>query len=237
MKTLVIPDIHLKPWIFDLANETAEECNPDRIVCLMDIPDSHELRQEAKLYEASFDAAINFAKRHPETLWCYGNHELGYLWGRKDASGYYPPAEDIVKNKLKELQSSLPDPGNLAYVHRLENTIFCHGGLCDEFVRELVPEEAYDDVDRVIRLINECGEKEIWVENSPIWFRPQLEMDKPLYKADEIMQVVGHTPMQRIVRVKNLISCDVFFKYPQESVVPPGCFLIINTEGWEAVAV
>ena len=58
----------------------------------------------ARTYADTFDAAIRLAKKYPETHWCYGNHELGYLWGRKDSSEYYPSAEGIVKGKLRELQ-------------------------------------------------------------------------------------------------------------------------------------
>ena len=39
MKVLVIPDIHLKKWIFDKAEGILKEGKADRAVCLMDIPD------------------------------------------------------------------------------------------------------------------------------------------------------------------------------------------------------
>lgn len=39
MKVLVIPDIHLKPWIFDRAEKIIKDGKADRAVCLMDIPD------------------------------------------------------------------------------------------------------------------------------------------------------------------------------------------------------
>ena len=39
MKVLVIPDIHLKTWIFDRAEKIIKDGKADRAVCLMDIPD------------------------------------------------------------------------------------------------------------------------------------------------------------------------------------------------------
>lgn len=39
MRVLVIPDIHLKPWIFDRAGEILNEGKAEKAVCLMDIPD------------------------------------------------------------------------------------------------------------------------------------------------------------------------------------------------------
>ena len=39
MRVLVIPDIHLKTWIFDRAEKILKDGKADRAVCLMDIPD------------------------------------------------------------------------------------------------------------------------------------------------------------------------------------------------------
>ena len=47
MKVLVIPDVHLKPWMFDRAAELLKDGAADRAVCLMDIPD--DWRQEFNL--------------------------------------------------------------------------------------------------------------------------------------------------------------------------------------------
>ena len=37
MRVLVIPDIHLKTWIFDRAEKILRDGNAERAVCLMDI--------------------------------------------------------------------------------------------------------------------------------------------------------------------------------------------------------
>ena len=39
MKVLVIPDVHLKPYLFMRAKELMNRGAADRVVCLMDIPD------------------------------------------------------------------------------------------------------------------------------------------------------------------------------------------------------
>ena len=39
MKVLVIPDVHLKPWIFSQAVKLMKDGAADRAVCLMDIAD------------------------------------------------------------------------------------------------------------------------------------------------------------------------------------------------------
>ena len=39
MRVLVIPDVHLKPWMFEQAAVLMREKKADRAVCLIDIPD------------------------------------------------------------------------------------------------------------------------------------------------------------------------------------------------------
>ena len=90
MRVLVIPDIHLKPWIFD--------------------------------------RAIAFVVDYPDTLWCYGNHDVSYSWGRLE-SGYSPYAERTVMSKLEELENSLKSPAQINIMHRIDNVLFSHGGL------------------------------------------------------------------------------------------------------------
>ena len=45
MRVLVIPDIHLKTWIFDRAEKILKDGKADRAVCLMDIPDDWNIRK------------------------------------------------------------------------------------------------------------------------------------------------------------------------------------------------
>ena len=42
MKVLVIPDVHLKPWMFERADKIMEQGAAERAVCLMDIPDDFD---------------------------------------------------------------------------------------------------------------------------------------------------------------------------------------------------
>ena len=49
----------------------------------MDVPDDWNQEYNLELYRDTFDAAITFAKKYPDTLWCYGNHDLSYLWNKR----------------------------------------------------------------------------------------------------------------------------------------------------------
>ena len=73
MKVLVIPDVHLKPWIFSQAVKLMKDGAADRAVCLMDIADDWNKEYDLTSYEQTYDAAISFAREFPDTFWCYGN--------------------------------------------------------------------------------------------------------------------------------------------------------------------
>lgn len=198
MRTLFIPDIHLKPWAFHLAASLMEEQDINLAVCAMDLPDDWGQYANVKLYEETFDAAIRFARHFPNTLWCYGNHELSYMWSKTE-SGYSSVAERTVRRKMDELRAAMVDYKQLAYVHKIDNVLFMHGGLCEEFVRNHVValEYRYNDTDSVVEMINALGPRDIWMDISPVWHRPQVSSLK-LYRPDKYLQVVGHTPRSRI---------------------------------------
>jgi len=104
MKILVIPDVHLKPWMFRRASELMEENIADKIVCLMDIADDWNQQWNLDLYIQSYDATISFAKDYPDTLWCYGNHDACYPWNQRE-TGYSRIAPRTVCDKppVKEI--------------------------------------------------------------------------------------------------------------------------------------
>ncbi len=229
MKILVVPDIHLKPQQFEHASIILQEGTADQAVCLMDIPDDWNHEFDLELYEQTYDAAIRFAKDHPRSLWCWGNHDLSYVWGMRE-SGYSWYAQPIVLKKTSELIEALPDPHQIAYIHRIDDVLFLHGGLTNYFAWKHSKAEDYDDIDKVIAEINELGCEFMWNDESPIWFRPQYNKDVKLYKADQLLQVVGHTPVEVLKCCNNVLSCDVFSTYRTGQPIGPCVFPIINTK-------
>ena len=231
MRVLVIPDIHLKPRVFVQASALMQRGAADRAVCLMDIPDDWGQTFNLDLYAAAYDAAIAFAKRWPETLWCYGNHDVCYLWNERE-SGYSKIASRTVCDKLRGLREALPDERQLAFMHRIDCVLFSHGGLAEAFVRQYVPKERFDDADEVLRTINGLGHWELWQDLSPIWYRPQY-YGGAMYKEKGFLQIVGHTPVEAIKRQGNVISCDVFSTYRDGSPIGTQEFLLLDTVSWE----
>lgn len=231
MKVLVIPDIHLKPFMFQQAAVLMRQNIAERAVCLMDIPDDWEKQYDVGLYEATYDEAIRFAKMFPETMWCYGNHDLSYLWHQLE-SGYSSMASYTVQRKLLDLRAAVPEDNPIHYVQRIDNVLFSHGGVLNYFVEEYVPKEKYDDADAVVEEINKLGRLEMWNDISPIWLRPQNSKMK-MYKPRKLLQVVGHTPMNEITKERNVISCDVFSTYRDGRPIGTEEFLLLDTQTWE----
>ena len=228
VKVLVIPDVHLKPWMFDRAAGIMKD---GRAVCLMDIPDDWGKEYDLGLYEETFDAAIRFQKEFPDTLWCYGNHDLSYEWIQYE-SGFSSLAIPVVQEKLSALRRELPDRDQMAYIHMIDNVVFCHGGITHAFAKYYAPAVDYDDIDAVIDKINTLGMREMWDDASPLWFRPQYYKEK-MYKEYDLLQVVGHTPVMQIDRLGNIVTCDLFSTYRTGDPIGTEEFLLIDTETWE----
>lgn len=231
MKILVIPDAHLKPWMFDRAKEIMDTGAAEKALCLMDIPDDWGQEYNLGLYEETFDAAIRFQKAYPDTLWCYGNHDLSYEWLQYE-SGFSSMAIPVVQKKLSELRRALPDRNQLAYIHRIDDVLFVHGGLTNAFVKYYASDVEYDDADAVVEKINCLGRDEMWDDASPLWLRPQYYYEK-MYRESNILQVVGHTPVEEIDRIGNVISCDLFSTYRTGDPIGTQEFLLIDTVTWE----
>lgn len=228
MKALVIPDIHLKPWLFDRAEKILNEGKAELAVCLMDIPDDWGMELSVEQYRDTFDRAISFAEAYPETLWCYGNHDVSYPWGKLE-TGYSPYAERTVISKLDELKDSLQKKSQIAFIYRIDNVLFMHGGLTAEYVGRLNTELLNADIDDVLEAANSASDKYMWNDESPLWFRPQYkEIDA--FRREHFIQVVGHTPVKNIYEKNGFISTDVFSTYSDGRQIGESAMIIIDTE-------
>ena len=231
MKVLVIPDIHLKPWIFDSSENILKSGQADRAVCLMDMPDDWNMEFQTARYKETFDRAIAFAASCPDTLWCYGNHDVSYLWGKLE-SGYSVYAERTVITKLQELENSLRDPSQINIMHRIDRVLFSHGGLSTEYV-EWLDEDLMDaHIDDVIAAANAASHDDLWNDESPLWLRPQNKTRKT-FRSDTYKQVVGHTPVKKIFEKDSIISTDVFSTYRDGTQIGESAMIVIDSETGE----
>ena len=238
MLVLAIPDVHLKPWMFSAADRLLAQGDAEVAVCLGDLADDWGSGYDTSLYEQTYDAAIAFARRHPTTRWCWGNHDLSYRWQRLE-SGYSMFARDTVRAKLEELQRTLGDDNPIAYVQRVDNAIFSHAGVSEAFVRDQVqaqdPAVDVGDVDAVIHAINRLGARQMWGDGTPIWLRPNE--GERLYRKDSLLHVVGHTPVVRPTEDGGALYTDTFSTYRDGRPIGSEEFVLIESETlqWRAV--
>ena len=228
MKVLVIPDIHLKTWIFDRAEKILKDGKADRAVCLMDIPDDWNMEFQIERYIETFDRAIAFAEDYPDTLWCYGNHDVSYPWGRLE-TGYSLYAERTVMSKLEELENSLKSPAQIGIIHRIDNVLFSHGGITADFLKWLDEDLLDANIDDVIAAVNDAPHDYLWNDESPLWLRPQ-NMTRETFKADTYKQVVGHTPVEKIFEKDGIISTDVFSTYRDGTQIGESAMIAIDSK-------
>lgn len=234
MKVLVIPDCHLKPWMFAQADTIMKKGIADKAVCLMDLADDFGVHDDAQYLE-TYEAAITFAKEYPETLWCYGNHDLSYIWGKPE-TGYHPGKRGLVCQEIKKLTNTLPKKSQLAYIHKIDKTLFMHGGLSNYFVESQIAPQTRKNIIAAIRAINQMGSDAMWTMDSPIWYRPQLSLDsdaKQLYRGGKYLQVVGHTPVKEVYLEGGVLSCDTFSTYRDGTPYGSRSFCIVDTVTWE----
>lgn len=60
-----------------------------------------------------------------------------------------------------------------------------------------IPMSEVSDIDILIHKINMLKREDMWDNESPLWLRPQYRGYK-MYRSDEYLQVIGHTPVPDI---------------------------------------
>lgn len=224
MKVFVIPDIHLKPWIFDRAEDILSQGEYDRVVCLGDLVDDWNQEMNIGLYRETFERAVRFTEKHTDMLFCYGNHDISYVWEAHE-SGYSEEARSVVLGGISMLKESLPEDA-IGFIHRIDNVLFSHAGLLEVFVSYFFPNHQ-GGLDDLLRQINSSGMNEMWCDASPIWARPQD--GRAMLYPKGMMQVVGHTPVRKTNYWNGLLTIDNFSTYRDGMPIGDQRFIWIDT--------
>jgi len=206
-RVLVIPDVHLKPWIFDEA-EKVDKSSYEDIVVLGDLVDDWGKGNDIDAYEETLKRAAEFGKEHGESLWCYGNHDVSYLWDAME-SGYSVQARITVIEGITKLERILGD--RYKFVHRIDNVLFSHAGVTEAFVRYSCGYHV-KEIEDILAKINRMGKQELWRDSSPIWARPQADFYR-MFRDDLLYQVVGHTPVEEPLDACGVLTLDLFSTY------------------------
>ena len=206
-RVLVIPDVHLKPWIFDDA-EKVDKSSYEDIVVLGDLVDDWGKGNDLGAYEETLNRAAEFGKEHGESLWCYGNHDVSYLWDTME-SGYSVQARLTAIEGITKLERILED--RYKFVHRIDNVLFSHAGVTETFVLHSCGYHV-KEIDDILAKINRMGKQELWRDSSPIWARPQTDFYR-MFRDDLFYQVVGHTPVEEPLDACGVLTLDLFSTY------------------------
>lgn len=235
MMILVIPDVHLKPWMFDSADRLLKQGIAEKAVSLGDIPDDIGKKNDIKAYNDTYDAAERFLDHHPDTIWIRGNHDMSYVWNEKQSKKAFL-AKKTAEYRVKKLYGMIPED-MLKYVCSIDNVIFSHAGLAAAFVRRITDPQKYEDINYVIDQTNKESRYNLWASDSPLWVRPQNKCNIRMYMENTMIQIVGHTPVRHIIQTGRLISCDTFQTLSGGKPYGDKTFCLINTETgkWEKI--
>lgn len=217
MKVLVIPDVHLQDWMFQVADRIMETYKYDQVVVLGDLVDSHIYGADLNAYKKTMEAAAQFAKKYRgRIVWLYGNHEIAYIDDYYClCSGHNPDATGIVTDGLKKIRDNLNS--EIVVAARVDGILFSHAGISDTY-----HVEPWDDI---IDRINNTRYSELWTPQSPLWYRPNY-IFLPLNYGN-CLQIAGHTASKYPYFFHNLVLVDTFY---------PGCanyFCAVDTETYE----
>lgn len=241
-KVLVIPDVHLKPWMFDIADAVSTD-KYDTIVCLGDLVDDWNKQFRQDLYEITLTRILAFDKEHPAMLWCYGNHDVSYRYCLQE-SGFSLHMMPTINKYLDQLVNQCGD--RFAVIQKVDNWMFSHAGIDSEWVENHLSVTEPDDI-RICtnRMIESRDDTQghLWNSISPLWLRFQEPWGSEatrqrLYTGTNgnIKQCVGHSPTQKPYEVFRedlgliALSADTFSTYSSGEPIGDEKLIIIDTD-------
>lgn len=232
---LVIPDVHLKPKMFDQADELLKRGVAECAVVLGDLVDDWGEEFNLPLYARTMQKALEFNRDHSGTLWCLGNHDWGYYnpdFGKRE-SGHSRFVEGEMRTWLDEFLRQGIDQRRYIIV---DNCIFSHAGLNKNWLAK--KRKAYREADLESNEVFRIKYRMLWEENSPIWWRPQKEYGgdpDEAWEKDKFLQVVGHSPVKTPTQEGSILSCDTFSTYRNGAPYGDQSFVVVDTitKKWE----
>jgi len=213
MKVIVIPDIHLKPQIFDRVDRIMYKYDITESVFVGDIVDDWGKSDDIELVKETLDRAIKFKKDHPSCKFCWGNHEVGYITGiycSGNSEIHYIDIRDMIKEYEKKVQPRI--------AFKIDNVIFSHAGFTETYKSALeILNSAKEYNEKLYECMSDTG--------SPLWVRPDEWI-----KFCNVTQVVGHTPVETITQDRKLWIVDTHSTLLNGEHYGDQSFLVIDTK-------
>lgn len=220
MRVLVCGDLHCKPHLL----QRALGCTKwDYFVFLGDACDNFGARQEDNL--AIVRELIKAKEKYgSKFIWLIGNHDWGYYDESIGMSGHIQAGSANVNYLLKTYKNMWD------FFWQQGKYVFSHAGIGVEFA-ESISETNYQEMKDNPGLnnpINQVGKACGGFSEAPslIWARPQ-EIT-PLPEDLGIIQIVGHTPVEKISVINSLVVCDTMSQYPDGRFFGDQALLLID---------
>lgn len=181
MKTLIVPDCHLKHELFETVKRLHRQHQFDEIVFLGDYFDEWHQNTNAKLYRQTIADMKDMHKNYP-CVFLVGNHDVPYM--TIQYQHYSTPLQDI-QFEIFKLFEAIP----WKIIYETQGWTISHAGLSTWF----------DDT--VFQTPTQQGLR-AWLQSdtSPLWIRPQALQEYP--HPDHQKQIVGHTPVPYVTTRK-----------------------------------
>lgn len=125
----------------------------------------------------------------------------------------------------------------LNFCHVIGKCLFTHAGVTWDFLDNLryrgFKVRGIRSIEDVKNMINQCGEYELWKDESPIWTRPSYDKKCRIFKEYGVLQVTGHTPIGKIyVREEDRIMfCDNFSTCSNGQIIGQREFPVVSSDG------
>ena len=220
-KVLVIPDIHLKPYIFDYANVIMKKFKLTQAVFIGDLVDDWDKENDIDLYKNTINRAIRFKKQYPDSLYCWGNHEAGYFTDCWSCSGN----SKLYRRDIRLLLQKYENEVQPQYIHYIDDCLFSHAGLSKDIMSYIESSNDNITASYIAELFNDTAFDDIGEYNSLLWLRPGFGTEY----YSKYVQVVGHTPVTSIQNSDNVWFVDTFSTYSNGLNYGNNEFMIIDT--------
>lgn len=203
MKTLIVPDIHNKVWVFDKLQTVIKNHNIDKLVFVGDYFD--DWVTTPKDYRDTCEKLLEFKNTYDCTF-LLGNHDAPYLTGEyQHYTTSYPDVRYDVRTTLIALEPQI--------VTKVDGYLISHAGVKNRIKSEWF--ESCVDKIQMVKSLDSNG----W---SPLWIRPnELGRSKQ-------PQIVGHTPVVDVVNRHNVWYVDTLSTYSNGEPIGNYSVLIIE---------
>lgn len=209
MRTLIIPDMHLKPHMLLKAEKLHKEKFIDEFVFLGDYFDDWNQTTNVKAYSDTVKALSNFKKKH-NCIFLLGNHDVPYLINQPQ---HYSAIDPYSIKECRDFLISVKPQ----ICHISQGWMCSHAGIDIEHDPE---NKWFTDVSAEFKILKNLIEDEY----SPLWIRPQNIIPHNIFSK----QIVGHTPTQAIKLENDIYYTDTWSTYPNGKNIGTPSFVLID---------